>query len=133
MFRVTFCHLSEQTKDEFEYEHLMDALKVAKETQLSDRLHSPAISDEVFDEQLGFLITTGFIYAGRKTPEHPDGDVMVMLQRVSDNGHVLPVHPAIPMPRQLMEENNVAFIPLQHNHSSGAPVMPPVDESRSDG
>ena len=128
MFRVKFLDLTERISEVFEYTHLMDALKVAKDTQLSDRTHKPAMSDELFDNELGNLITSGFVYAGEKTSEYPDGVLMITLHKVDDWGVEVPVHPALPMPRQLME---LPKIPIQHNHSSGAPITP-VDESRSE-
>lgn len=133
MFRIKFLDLAERVSEVFEYSHLMDALQVAKDTQLSDRTHKPAMSDELFDNELGNLITSGFVYAGKKTFEYPEGNFMIMLHRVDDWGVEVPVCPALPMPRQIMEDKHIDFIPIQHYRPSGVPVTPPpVDESRSE-
>lgn len=128
MFRVKFLDLPERTSEVFEYMHLMDALKVAKDTQFSDRLHCPAMSDELFDNELGNLITSGFVYAGKKTSEFPDGELMIMLHRVNSYGEEMPVCPALAMPNAFL--NGFPQQKTPDNHVSGAPIIP-VDERRS--
>lgn len=101
---VKFLHLEERTKDEFEYAHLMDALKVAKETNLASmasRIHSAALSDKQFDELLMTLLTSGFVYTGRRTEQYPDGNMMVYLLKRDDNLKDTPVYPVMPIPFQV--------------------------------
>jgi hypothetical protein len=93
MYRVKFLDLREQTKEQFDYENIFDALRVAKETNLgSERVIREAIPDKEFNEQLHLLLTSGFVYAGWKTSEYPTGDHMVFLLKVDANNNESPVY-----------------------------------------
>jgi len=120
MFRVKFINMVEQTKDEFDYDNLWDALKVCKETNIGpDRIHSESMTNEQFDEELLILLTQGFIYVGPKTNQYPEGYIMLMLLSVAEDGTSAerPVYSALPMPftasRDSLPER--AFLPHQ-NH-----------------
>lgn len=117
-FRVKFLHLAEQTKTEFDYDNLFDAIKVCKETNIGhNRIHREAMTNEQFDSQLLTLLTTGFIYTGDKLNEYADGDIMIMLLQVEERtGIERPVYPnVVPVPFQTNREGITSLIPHQ-NH-----------------
>src|SRR5688572_2838814 len=83
MFRVTLVNLTEHTKDSWEYNSLLDALKVAKNVDTSTRddlMARPAMTDEFFDKHLAELLIMGFI--------HVRDDVIVNLWRLDKDGIV---------------------------------------------
>lgn len=93
MFRVKFVDMVEQTIVKHDYDNLWAALSVAKNTDIGpDRINRVAITDAVFNEQLHTLLTSGFIYTGIKTTEHPDGNFMVMLLKINDKEEERPVY-----------------------------------------
>ncbi len=98
-YRVKFLDLVEQTKEEHDYTNLFDAIKVAKESNIGPHgLHIEAIPDVVFNEHFLTLLTSGFLYAGQRTHEFPDGDTLVMLLKVNeDTGVESPVYDGIPL------------------------------------
>lgn len=95
-FIVKFINLTENTI-EFEgaYDSLFDALRVCKETNMSNHYHRPAMSDQKFNECLLELLLTGFVYTGNITEERPNGEIMIDLHRDG-----VPVYSALPMPRE---------------------------------
>lgn len=108
VYVVKFTNLAENTRDEFAYEHLYEALSVAKNTQLSDRLHYPALNDDQFDSQLLQLLTTGIVYGGMSTENYPDGEWLISLYRRDGNGTETVVYNALPMPAfEINSENEV--------------------------
>jgi hypothetical protein len=124
MFIVKFYNLTENTVSSFEYEHLFEALAVAKNTDISDsRINVPAMSNDKFDSELFTLLTSGFIYCGDRTPEHPDGEYMVgLVKRDFENGDERVVYSALPMPQFAINgEGEVKATaplprrPVQHN------------------
>jgi hypothetical protein len=107
MFIVKFMSLREHTVQDFEYESLLDALTVVKETNLgSDRTHIPAMTTEAFNEKLLELLLLGSAYGGPKSPEYPEGEYVIRLIRREDNsGLETVVYNALPMPpRETMPE-----------------------------
>lgn len=95
-YRVKFISLEEHTVDAFDYDHLFEALKVAKETNIGpDRLHKVAISNDKFDRELIMLLTSCFVYAGIRTSELPEGNMMIMLLRVDADGVEHAVYPVV--------------------------------------
>ncbi|MFE1145214.1 hypothetical protein [Streptomyces rochei] len=91
---VKFINLTENTLNRFEYDNLFDALKVCKETNLSDHYHLPAMSEKFFNEHLLELLTSAVVYVGTKTEKHPAGEIMIMLTM----GENRSVYSALPMP-----------------------------------
>lgn len=81
-FIVRFLDMSEQTKDEFEYSNLLDALKVVKSTPLDGVI----MSNPAFELDLIVLLTSGFIYAGPKASGMPAGKYMIQLLKQVENG-----------------------------------------------
>jgi hypothetical protein len=77
-FVVKFFNLSEATKEEFEYSDLLSALRVAKETEFNNQ---PILSDKRFEDELIILLTQGFVYAGPKSSQFPEGEIVIMLVR----------------------------------------------------
>lgn len=84
---VKFLHLEERTKDEFEYSNLLDALRVIKETPID----GVTLSQVRFETDLILLLTSTFMYAGKKNAEYPEGCVMLMLHK-RENGVDSPVY-----------------------------------------
>lgn len=96
MFTVKFINLTENTIEfQGDYDSLMDALRVCKETNMSSHYHRPAMSNEKFNECLLELLITGMVYTGTITEEFPDGEIMIDLHRDG-----APVYSALPMPRE---------------------------------
>lgn len=96
MFTVKFINLTENTIEfQGDYDSLMDALNVCKNTNLSSSYHRPAMSNEKFNECLLELLITGFVYTGTITEEFADGEIMIDLHRDG-----VPVYSALPMPRE---------------------------------
>lgn len=80
MYIVKFFFLSSSRNEEHKYDSLFDAIKVAKETNIGDcGMFKPAMTDWEFNKQFWTLLTSGFIYTGKKSEEFPEGDIMVML------------------------------------------------------
>lgn len=117
MYVVKFFNLTESTMDEFEYQDLFSAIKVAKETNLgTDNLILPAMDDDKFNEELLILLTTSLVYAGRKTKEHPEGEFMIMLtQRDDETREETTVYNALPMPPLSISSPvaKITTVPLQ--------------------
>lgn len=89
MFRVTVINLTEHTRDSWEYEDLLSALKVAKNVDTSthdDLVAKPAMTDEFFANNLWGLLTHGFVYVRN--------DVMVFLWNVNESGIERPIFTA---------------------------------------
>ncbi|MFE1915008.1 hypothetical protein [Streptomyces anandii] len=84
VFNVKFLNLTEQTKEEFEYSNLMDALRVVKETSLD----GVKMSNDQFDTELIHLLTSGFIYRGKK----PLDEYVIMLHKRLENDELVPVY-----------------------------------------
>lgn len=78
---VKFLHLEERTKDEFEYANLLDALRVIKETPID----GVTLSQVRFETDLILLLTSTFMYAGKKSAEYPEGCVMITLHQRMDS------------------------------------------------
>lgn len=96
MYTVKFINLTENTIEfQGDYDSLMDALNVCKNTNLSSSYHRPAMSNEKFNECLLELLITGFVYTGTITEEFPNGEIMIDLHRDG-----VPVYSALPMPRE---------------------------------
>jgi hypothetical protein len=81
MYTVKFVNSETRlTEYEGEYTHLMDALKVCKETNIGDcNVYVPAIPDNEFDKHLLNLLTLGYMYAGKKTSKFPEGELIIEL------------------------------------------------------
>jgi hypothetical protein len=108
----------EQTKDEFEYGNLYDALRVCKETNIGpDRIHTSAMSNEQFDRDLFTLLTQGFVYIGPKLNQYAEGSIMLMLLSVDNDGIESPVYSMLPKVFSVARDNlpERAFVPHQ-NH-----------------
>jgi hypothetical protein len=94
MFRVTVLNLTENTKDSWEYDRLIDALQVAQNVDVStpdEFMAKPAMTPEFFAENLWMLLTHGFVNVRK--------DVMVFLWRIDEDGIERPVVSAIDMLR----------------------------------
>jgi hypothetical protein len=106
----------EQTKDEFNYPNLWDALQVCKETNIGPGyIHSPAMSNKQFDRELMTLLTQGFIYIGPKLNQYSEGSIMLMLLSVAEDGTERPVYNALPIPFQASPDS-VTLSRIHQNH-----------------
>lgn len=115
-YTVKFINLTENTIEfEGEYESLMDALVVCKNTNMSNHYHRPAMSDEKFNESLLELLITGFVYTGTITEVFPNGEIMIDLHRDG-----APVYSALPMPRG---ETNPDVIWVDHDSNPPMEVL----------
>lgn len=104
---VKFLHLEERTKDEFEYANLLDALQVIKETPID----GVTLNQVRFETDLILLLTSTFMYAGKKNSEYPEGNVMIMLHQRMNN-----------VDRAVYDTHVVPFV-------AGYNLIPPVAKS----
>lgn len=124
LYTTKFFNLAEQTKEEFDYTDLLDALTVAKRIHLDG---IQAMSNDEFAEKITVLLTVGIIHVGRKTDAYPDGEYMLQLTKREGNGRETVIN------SNATTANPLSFIPSQ----LGAPVakannlerIPPVAES----
>jgi hypothetical protein len=107
MYVVKFVDIAHKTVREDEYDDLFDAIKVAKETNIGpDRLVIPAMSRKFFNQNFSTLLTIGYVYAGQKTYEFPNGNFIVLLLKRNDEGIETP----------LMDSSRAFIMPSLHDH-----------------
>jgi hypothetical protein len=91
--RIHFLGQRDKGVEEWNYDSLFDAIKVAKESNIgSDRSFKPAFSDTAFNECFSIMLKHGFAHAGTKSPDYPHGNVIVFLLKMT-NGTWKPIMP----------------------------------------
>lgn len=124
-FRVQLINLTEHTKGEWEYESLLDALRIAKNVDTStydDYMARPAMTDEFFNTHLWELLTMGFVYVR--------DDVMVFLWKLDENGNEHPVVTTQEMFKGVMipsQSTPVGDTQIRCNKKFEYRYRPPVD------
>lgn len=113
-FVVKFEFLRANDTQAFEYDSLLDALTVAKNTNVSDsRAPRNAMSDGDFNEKFFELITQGVVFAGARSIEFPDGDIRIHLTKIDQL-----TKRETPLYKEVGLINVLPMIPHQNGHNT---------------
>ncbi len=148
-FIVRFLDLVEQTKDEFDYSNLLDAMRIIKNTPLDGVI----MSHSQFERDLIVLLTSGFIYAGPRSKDYIDGKYQIQLLNQVENGaperpiygpHIVPFVVGAPIPEQrvspvaddTLRQGDMGMLPVATNnvtemHTIMKPVSPVAESGMS--